>query len=68
MTFSCKNMEGCPMYNYMSSSLRILQLQPFLNDFCLNPERYRECVRYKIIEEGKEPPARLLPDGKLLKA
>lgn len=60
-------MEGCPMYDYLTSSVRIIQLQPFLDKYCQNPERHVDCVRYKIIEGGKEPPANLLPDGAYLK-
>ena len=50
MDFKCKNMEGCPMYDYLTTSVRIIQLQPFLNEYCLNSNNYNRCARYKIIE------------------
>ncbi len=68
MAFRCKNMQGCPMYNLITTSLRIMQLQPYLMEYCANPDHCRECARFKIIETGKEPPADLLPDGKKLPA
>lgn len=68
MAFKCKNMEGCPMYNLITTSVRIIQLQPYLIEYCTNHDRCRECARFKLIETGKEPPADLLPDGKKLSA
>ncbi len=68
MSFKCKFMEGCPMYDLITTSVRIIQLQPFLNDYCLSRENFANCVRFGIIANGKEPPADLLPDGKKLKA
>ncbi len=67
MSFRCKFMDGCPMYELITNSVRIIQLQPYLNDYCLNSARFTECARYVIIEGGKEPPPDLLPDGKKLK-
>ena len=67
MDFKCKNMNGCPMYEYLTTSVRIIQLQPFLNEYCLNSNNYDKCARYKTIEKGKEPPTNLLPNGELLK-
>ncbi len=67
MDFKCKNMEGCPMYDYLTTSVRIIQLQPFLNEYCLNSNNYNRCARYKIIENGNEPPSNLLPNGDTLK-
>jgi hypothetical protein len=61
-------MEGCGMYCHLTTSVTIIHLQPFLNEYCMNPERHKECARYQIIEGGKEPPANLLPDGKMLKS
>lgn len=68
MSFKCKNMEGCPMYDLLTTSVRIIRLQPYLTGYCENPVNCRECARYKIIDTGKEPPADLLPDGKKLSA
>ncbi len=68
MSFKCKNMEGCYMYNLLTTSVRIIQLQPFLRDYCEDSLKCRECARYKIIDTGKEPPADLLPNGKKLSA
>jgi hypothetical protein len=68
MSFKCKNMEGCPMYNLLTTSVRIIQLQPFLTGYCEDPFNCLECARYKIIDKGKEPPPDLLPDGKKLPA
>jgi len=67
MSFRCKNMEGCSMYNFITNAVRIIQLQPFLKEYCMNPEKYNECARYKIKDEGGKPPDNLLPDGKILK-
>ncbi len=61
-------MEGCHMYNLLTTSVRIIQLQPFLTEYCENPIKSKECARYKLIAIGKEPPADLLPDGKKLPA
>jgi hypothetical protein len=68
MSNKCKNMEGCHLYNLLTTSVRIIQLQPFLTGYCENPANCPECARYKLIEIGKEPPADLLPDGKKLPA
>jgi hypothetical protein len=68
MPFRCKNMEGCYMYNLLTTSVRIIRLQPFLTGYCEDAVKYRECARYKVIETGKEPPSDLLPDGKKLTA
>lgn len=68
MSFKCKYMKGCPMYDLITTSVRIIQLQPFLNEFCLKRDNYKKCARYGVIESGKEPPADLLPDGNKLKA
>jgi len=67
MAFRCKNMKGCSMYNYISSSVRIIQLQPFLNEYCLNPEKCKECARFKMKERGEKPPANLLPNGERIR-
>jgi hypothetical protein len=66
MSFKCKNMEGCVMYNLLTTSVRIIQLQPFLTGYCEDRLNCLKCARYKIIDTGKEPPADLLPDGKKL--
>lgn len=60
-------MPGCPMYDFITTSVRIMQIQPFLKEYCLNPEKHQECERYKVIETGKEPPCNLLPNGKMFK-
>lgn len=31
--------------------------------YCLSKENHEQCARYKIKEEGKEPPLGLTPDG-----
>ena len=67
MSFKCIYMEGCPMYNHLTTAVRIIQLQPLLGKYCLSGEHYHECARYKIIQQGKEPPYDLLPDGAILK-
>lgn len=67
MSFRCKNMEGCSMYNMITTSVRIIQLQPFLNEYCLNADNYKNCERYKLAEKGVEPPADLLPNGEKLR-
>ncbi|MBI5189024.1 MAG: hypothetical protein HZA07_08210 [Nitrospirae bacterium] len=67
MTFRCKNMDGCPMYKYLTSSIRILQLYPLVEEYCQNPEKYKECARYKLMMEGEVSPDNLLPNGTRLK-
>lgn len=66
MSFKCKFMEGCPMYDLITTSVRIIQLQPYLSDYCVNSKNFARCVRYGLIDAGKEPPGDLLPDGKKL--
>jgi len=61
-------MEGCAMYNHLTTAVRIIQLQPYVDNYCLSGDRYQECARYKMIRQGKEPPFQLLPDGTILKA
>jgi hypothetical protein len=68
MSFRCKFMDGCPMYDLITTSVRIMQLLPFLNGYCLDRGNFTNCARFHIIESGKEPSADLLPDGKRLKA
>jgi hypothetical protein len=68
MAFRCKYMEGCPMYNYLTTSVRIIELQPYVEEYCLNEEHHRECARYKKRAQGKVPPDNLLPNGTALKA
>ncbi len=68
MAFKCRFMEGCPMYDLITTSVRIIQLQPYLNNFCLNRENFKNCARYEMIACGQEPPADLLPNGTKLKA
>ena len=65
--FRCKNMEGCEMYNLMSSSVRIIELQPLITRYCLSEQNYRSCARFRFISDGEVPPVGLLPDGKTLK-
>ena len=67
MSFKCIYMEGCPMYNHLTTAVRIIQLQPYVDEYCLGSEHYQKCARFKIIEQGKEPPFKLLPDGTILK-
>lgn len=67
MAFRCEYMQGCPMYNLLTSSVRIMQLQPYLASYCTNADGYTACARFKIIATGVEPDGRLLPDGKRLK-
>jgi hypothetical protein len=55
------------MYNYLTSSVTILELYPFVEEYCRHPEKYKECARYKILIEGDAPPENLLPNGKMLK-
>ena len=61
-------MEGCPMYDLITTSVRIIQLQPFLERYCLARDNFTNCARYRIKKSGKEPSADLLPDGNILKA
>jgi len=56
------------VFNLLTTSMRIIQLQPFFAAYCEDPLNCLECARYKIIEIGKEPPVDLLPDGKKLPA
>ena len=67
MAEKCSYMEGCPMYNHLTTAVRIIQLQPYVDKYCLGGENCRKCARYKIIAQGKEPPFKLLPDGTTLK-
>jgi len=55
------------MYNHLTTAVRIIQLQPYVDEYCLGGEHYKKCARFKIIEQGKEPPYELLPDGTILK-
>ena len=68
MSFKCKYMEGCPMYNYLTTAVRIIQLQPFVGEYCLSEKHYQECARYKMRAQGKVPQDNLLPNGTALKA
>lgn len=54
------------MYNLITTSLRISELQPLIQEYCLNPENYKECMRYKMKEKGEKSPDNLLPNGKML--
>jgi hypothetical protein len=56
------------MYDLFTTSVRIIQLQPYFIKYCTDSEHCAECARFKIIESGKEPPPDLLPDGKKLTA
>ena len=56
------------MYNHLTTAVRIIQLQPFVKDYCLNDDNYQNCARYKIKSGGTEAPENLLPDGTKLKA
>lgn len=67
MSFRCKFMEGCPMYDLITTSVRIIQLQPYLDSYCLARDNFTNCARYRIIKTGKEPPSDLLPDGEKMK-
>lgn len=67
MAFRCKYMEGCPMYDLLTTSVRIIQLQPFLRNYCEHETNHVSCVRYGNIEKGVEPPSTLLPNGENLK-
>jgi hypothetical protein len=55
------------MYNHLTTSVRIIQIQPFLSEFCLSENNYENCARYKIKQQGNEPANNLLPDGAILK-
>lgn len=66
MSFSCENMGSCPMLNLITTSTRISRLQPLIAEYCLNQEKYRECMRYKMKEKGEKSPDNLLPNGKKL--
>ena len=65
--FKCKNMDRCSLYNLMTSSVKILELYSFVDEYCKNPEKYKECARYKMSIEGDVPPEELLPNGKMYK-
>jgi hypothetical protein len=67
MSMKCLYVVGCPMYNYLTTAIRIIQIQPFLSDFCLNGDNYQNCARYRIRQQGSEPPDTLLPNGTTLK-
>ena len=67
MEFKCIKMDSCSMYNLITTSIRIIRLQPFLNEYCLNGENYKNCARYKIFEKGQKSPTNLLPNGETLK-
>jgi hypothetical protein len=67
MPVKCIYVVGCPMYNYLTTAIRIIKIQPFLTDFCLNESNFFKCERYKIRTQGTEPPDNLLPDGTVLK-
>ncbi len=56
------------MYNLLTTSVRIIRLQPYLTGYCEDPIMFRDCARYRLIETGKEPPSDLLPDGTKLTA
>jgi len=68
MSAKCIYVEGCRMYNHLTTAVRIIQLQPYVDEYCLNGERYRNCARFKIREQGNEAPDNLLPDGTILKS
>lgn len=59
-------MGSCTIFSLITNSLRISQLQPLIAEYCLNPEKYRECMRYKMKEKVEKPPDNLLPNGKKL--
>ena len=66
MSFSCENMGSCPTLNLITTSTRISRLQPLIAEYCLNQEKYRECMRYKMKEKGEKSHDNLLPNGKKL--
>jgi hypothetical protein len=67
MSFSCEKLGSCPMLNLITTSIRITRLQPLIQEYCLNSDKYKECIRYKMKEKGEKPPENLLPNGKKLK-
>ncbi len=54
------------MYNHLTTAVRIIQLQPYVDTYCLGGEQ-QKCARYKMLQQGQEPPFKLLPDGTILK-
>lgn len=68
MTFRCKNIESCSMFNLISTSISIMKLQPFVTDYCMNAENHVKCARFRLKEEGEEPGPDLLPDSERLQS
>jgi hypothetical protein len=68
MSGKCVFVEGCPMYNHLTTAIRIILLQPYVKDYCLSGDNYQNCARFKIKSQGTEAPDDLLPDGARLKA
>jgi hypothetical protein len=66
MEDNCNNMNDCSMYSLITSSVNIMKLQPYLNDYCLNGENYTKCKRYVLKHKGEKPEPNLLPDGTIL--
>lgn len=67
MDKNCWNMKDCSMYSLITSSVKIIHLQPFLNEYCFNPENYKNCARYILKQKGEKPEPHLLPDGTILR-
>jgi len=71
--FRCKHIDSCLMmfHERIPEFLRLAITNPAVYDFvtsrvfeyCLKKDNTTRCARYKIKEEGKQPPPGLSPDG-----
>ena len=59
---SCPHATGCELYSQflIESTLKVWKIM-----YC-EASRHTQCARYKLVEEGKPVPLKLLPSGKVL--
>jgi hypothetical protein len=72
--FQCKYLDSCfkmlpkeipEMLILMSGDTSVYEFMTKpVHGYCLSKEKYTQCARYKIKEQGKEPSNGLNPDGK----
>lgn len=74
--YRCKHLDSClkmfpdeiPTFLLLISRDRSIYdfITKPVRDYCLSKENNQQCARYKIKEEGKQPPQGLNPDGKFV--
>lgn len=59
---ACKWYEVCPIKRFTDEGL--LESR-WVEEYCKKEEGYKNCVRYRLEEEGKFHPDYMLPNGEL---